>query len=160
MDKKVEPDITSLEPIPPGLLRLLASLIYDLFLIFAIIMSYGGLIVLVKIVLLGNEPALQYQYNPLTKTITLFGLYVSISSYFYLCWRKQGQTLGMKTWQIKLQGLNGKLPSSKQCILRILVGSIAFAFFGLGFFWRYITPQKASWQDIASETEIILFKRT
>jgi hypothetical protein len=41
-----------------------------------------------------------------------------------------------------------------------LVGSIAFAFFGLGFFWRYITPQKASWQDIASETEIILFKRT
>ena len=160
MDKKIELDATSSESMPPGLLRLLASLIYDSFLLFAIVMSYGGLIVLVKIVLLGNESALEYQYNPLTKTITLFGLYVSISSYFYFCWRKRGQTLGMKTWQIKLQDLNGKLPSSKQCILRILVGSIAFALFGLGFFWRYLTPQKASWQDIASETEIILVKRT
>ena len=102
MDKKIQLGITRSEPTQPGLLRLFASLIYDSFLIFAIVMSYGVLIVIVKVVLLGNEVALHYQYNPLTKTLTLLGLYVSISSYFYLCWRKQGQTLGMKTWQIKL----------------------------------------------------------
>ena len=110
--------------------------------------------------LLGSESAMQYQYNPLTKTITLIGLYISIGSFFYLCWRKQGQPLGMKPWRIILQGLNGKPPSSKQCILRIMVASIAFACFGLGFFWRYINSQKASWQDIVSKTEIILLKST
>jgi len=160
MDKQIELDIASSKSIQPGLLRVFASLIYDSFLIFAIVMSYGVLIVIVKVVFLGNEVALHYQYNPLTKTLTLLGLYVSISSYFYLCWRKQGQTLGMKTWRIKLQGLDGKLPSSKQCVLRILVASIAYAFFGLGFFWRYLTPKKVSWQDIVSETEIICFKST
>ena len=160
MDKQIELDIASSKSIQPGLLRVFASLIYDSFLIFAIVMSYGVLIVIVKVVFLGNVVALHYQYNPLTKTLTLLGLYVSISSYFYLCWRKQGQTLGMKTWQIKLQDVNGNSPTPKQCILRILIASIAFAFFGLGFFWRYLTPKKSSWQDMASDTEIVCLKST
>ncbi|UHL65482.1 RDD family protein [Paralcaligenes sp. KSB-10] len=48
-------------------------------------------------------------------------LFVAIGLYFVLCWRKQGQTLPMKTWNIRLIDRNGASPPLSRLILRYIL---------------------------------------
>lgn len=48
-------------------------------------------------------------------------VFVAIGIYFVLCWRKNGQTLPMKTWDIRLVDRNGALPALSRLILRYML---------------------------------------
>lgn len=48
-------------------------------------------------------------------------VFIAIGVYFIMCWRKQGQTLPMKTWNIQLVDRNGKAPSTERLILRYVL---------------------------------------
>ncbi len=48
-------------------------------------------------------------------------LFIAIGVYFVLCWRKQGQTLPMKTWNIRLIDRNGLSPPTSRLILRYIL---------------------------------------
>lgn len=48
-------------------------------------------------------------------------LFIAIGAYFVLCWRKQGQTLPMKTWNIRLIDRNGLPPPTSRLILRYIL---------------------------------------
>src|SRR5690606_34297266 len=41
--------------------------------------------------------------------------------YFLVCWRMRGQTLPMKTWHIRLAGLDGATPALPRLMLRYLL---------------------------------------
>ena len=84
-------------------MRRLAALIYDGFLIFAITLGYGGLLLLLKITFNGINDLENIQPKPLAQWLSLLGWLVSIVGYYFICWRKQGQTLGMKAWRLRLQ---------------------------------------------------------
>lgn len=59
-------------------------------------------------------------------------LFIVIGVYFVLCWRKNGQTLAMKTWNIILQDHRGRTPSTLKLILRyILMWSLVLIAAGL-----------------------------
>jgi len=45
-------------------------------------------------------------------------LFAAIGFYFVLCWRLGGQTLAMKTWHIRLAGINGSAPGLMRLIVR------------------------------------------
>jgi uncharacterized RDD family membrane protein YckC len=48
-------------------------------------------------------------------------LFVAIGVYFVLCWRSRGQTLPMKTWNIRLVERNGASPAVPQLLLRYVL---------------------------------------
>ncbi|HWK72092.1 MAG TPA: RDD family protein [Burkholderiaceae bacterium] len=48
-------------------------------------------------------------------------LFIAIGVYFIMCWRKRGQTLPMKTWNIRLVYGDGAGPSAGRLFLRYLL---------------------------------------
>ena len=48
-------------------------------------------------------------------------LFVAIGVYFVLCWRRRGQTLPMKTWNIRLLDRDGAAPSVGRLVLRYVL---------------------------------------
>lgn len=48
-------------------------------------------------------------------------LFVAIGVYFLVCWHRRGQTLPMKTWNIKLVDQHGNVPSFGRLVLRYLL---------------------------------------
>lgn len=48
-------------------------------------------------------------------------LFIAIGVYFIMCWRKRGQTLPMKTWNIRLVDRNGASPPTGRLVLRYVL---------------------------------------
>jgi len=56
-------------------------------------------------------------------------VFVAIGIYFVLCWRARGQTLPMKTWNIRLVDRDGATPPLSRLILRyVLIWPIPLVF--------------------------------
>src|SRR3546814_8848049 len=48
-------------------------------------------------------------------------VFIAIGIYFIMCWRARGQTLPMKTWNIRLADRDGSTPPLSRLILRYLL---------------------------------------
>jgi uncharacterized RDD family membrane protein YckC len=141
-----------------SLLRRLAALIYDSFLLIAITFGYGILLLLIKIIFNGLSNLENIQPGPLLQWLSFGGWLGCLFSYYYVCWRKQGQTLGMKAWRLKLQQQNGDLASPKQCLIRGVSAPLSMACVGLGYLWILLPTAKGCLHDALSETEVIIIK--
>jgi len=83
-----------------------------------------------------------YAFDTLTQSrhaLTLrharqFFLFVVIGLYFITCWRRSGQTLPMKAWNIRLVNSTGHRPTSKQMCLRYIFMWI-IPLVGAGMIW-------------------------
>lgn len=149
------------EPYPiANLWRRLAALIYDAFLLFAIVLAYGFLLTLLKVLFNGSQQVEDVQPGALLQWLSFAGLIASLIGYYYICWRKQGQTLGMKSWRLKLQQADGSLATPEQCIKRSLLASLSLAFGGIGYLWCLMSPAKACLHDIYSATEVVVLPKT
>ena len=149
------------EPYPiANLWRRLAALFYDAFLLFAIVLAYGFLLTLLKVLFNGSQQVEDVQPGALLQWLSFAGLIASLIGYYYICWRKQGQTLGMKSWRLKLQQADGSLATPEQCIKRSLLASLSFAAGGIGYLWCLMPPAKACLHDIYSATEVVVLPKT
>jgi len=147
-------------PTPANFLRRLAALIYDAFLLFAITLAYGLLLLLIKVIFNGTQGLEEVQPGPILQWLSLAGWIVALASYYFICWRKQGQTLGMKSWRLKLQQPNGSLATPEQCIKRSILATLSLAIAGIGYFWCLISPASACLHDIYSGTEVVVLPPT
>lgn len=77
------------------------------------------------------------------------GLYATIS------WRRGGQTIGMRPWQMRVVGADdGSNASLRQLWLRYAVGSLSLLLVGAGFWWAWIDRDHLTWHDRASATRM------
>ena len=149
------------EPYPiANLWRRLAALIYDAFLLFAIVLAYGFLITVLKVIFSGSQQVEDVQPGTLLQWLIFAGLIAVLMGYYYICWRKQGQTLGMKSWRLKLQQADGSLATPEQCIKRSLLASLSFACGGIGYLWCLMPPAKSCLHDIYSATEVVVLPKS
>lgn len=90
-----------------------------------------------------------------------FSVYLIVITllFFSYFWRKNGQTLGMQAWRLKVISHDGGKPSWQQCIVRGLVAIISLVFGGAGYWWVFIDKEKCSWQDRASNTRVVLLPK-
>ncbi len=142
-----------------GLLRRLAALLYDAFLVGSIWMLIG--FVLQLIVGPDNNQLVdgRVETNPLLDNI-LFLLMVASSAGFYIgFWTRSGQTLGMIAWRIKLETTGGELISPGQGLIRYLAAWPAFFLLGLGYLWLVIDKNGDAVHDKVSQTIVILLPR-
>lgn len=124
-----------------GLFRRLAAMFYDLLLMvalwfvatFAMLPLTGG-----EAILTSSQGLLGHFYHALLLLLAV--------AYFGLCWTRGGQTLGLKAWRIRLEGMDGRSPGWGDALLRFTTGaaSVLLAVIGL---WRLRMPGW-SWSNL------------
>lgn len=140
-------------PAKPSLLRHLAAIIYDTFLVIALVAVVNALALGIVVKLSGGKT--QVLSPHLVQLLTA----VSIMGFFCLFWRKRGQTLGMQAWRIQLVDANGHPPGFGKGILRCIGAVASIGCLGLGYLWSLVDRNKRYWHDYFSQTELILLPK-
>jgi uncharacterized RDD family membrane protein YckC len=147
-----------------GLGRYLAAMFYDFLLLLGIILS-TAIIIPAILTAIGSQTAVQegqivHQVEPFIDAAFFQVYFVLVISFFYCWfWRKNGQTLGMQSWRLKLITTNDEKVSLKHCLLRLTGASISLLCFGLGYLWIYLDKDKRSWHDRLSKTRLIVLPK-
>lgn len=100
----------------PGLRRRLACFLYEGVLLFGVVMVTGllyGLVTRQQHALVG------------TGGLQLF-MFIVLGLYFVVFWSRSGQTLAMQTWHVRLQTLDGRVPSVRRAAMRYLLAWLWF----------------------------------
>ena len=70
-------------------------------------------------------------------------------------WVRNGQTLGMLAWRVKVvQAGHGAKITWKQALIRYLCSYLSWAALGLGFWWSLWDKERKTWHDRLSGTEL------
>ena len=138
---------------PPPLWRHGLAMLYDTLLVVPLFMAAAG----VWVAILGptdslNDPAVPASLQRLSWLLILL-------LFFGIFWRRAGQTLGMQAWRIQLVSDSAAAFTWRQVIKRVLGALLAALPLGLGYLWRYVSPQKRYWHDTWSGTHLILLPK-
>lgn len=141
----------------PGLIRRLAAMLYDGLICVALALTLTGLYTLISVKLVGAE-AYQAQaaanpgaFDPLLASILFIVLYL----FFAYFWLRNGQTLGMQAWHLKVENPDGSRISLQQALLRYLMGWLSWLTLGAGYLWILVDRDKLSWTDRFSNSRIV-----
>ena len=133
-----------------GLLRRIGSMLYDILLIFA-------LMILVTYAFIAARSG--ESVEPDDNFIYQLTLVLVIYFFFVGFWVRSGRTLGMQSWRLQLVDENGYRPNLKAATIRFFSALISWLPFGLGFLWQLWDKNKLTWHDRISKTKIIYFPK-
>lgn len=143
-----------------NLFRRIMAMLYDAFLLLGISFAYGVIVLLIR-KLVGDD-TMQAPSNAL-QVIIVIGLWFCYALFYVWCWRKTGQTLGMKSWRLQLlqedQSQDQQLPGWKECWLRCLLAPLSMAMLGIGYLWCLVDKQGDCLHDIYSNTKVVLLPK-
>jgi uncharacterized RDD family membrane protein YckC len=135
---------------PPGFLRRLGAMLYDSLLLLALLMMLSYPYVWLTG---GDKPGL------VMKTAYQFYL-LAICFFFYAgFWVRGGQTLGLRTWRLKLVRDDGGPITWADAAKRFGFAWISLLSLGLGFLWVIYDKEKLAWHDRWSGTRLVRFPK-
>jgi uncharacterized RDD family membrane protein YckC len=82
-----------------------------------------------------------------------------VAAFYFYFWRRNGQTLGMQAWRLRLDSKDGGRASLRQCLIRMPVGFLSLLCGGLGYWWIWIDRDRLSWHDRASGTRVAVLPK-
>lgn len=134
----------------PSLLRRLGAVLYDTLLLAALLMLASFLYVPLV------DQALAPPFNR-----AIYQLYLLTISLAYFCWFwvHGGQTLGLRTWRLRLVARDGGAVTWMQAVRRFLAAIVSWLCLGLGFLWVLVDREKLAWHDRFSGTRLILLPK-
>lgn len=103
-------------PATPALIRRLAAFVYEGVLMFGIVMVVG----------LAFGIATDQRHGLSHRSGLQAALFVAFALYFLYFWSRNGQTLAMKTWHLKLVTEHGTPPTLMRCACRYLAAWLWF----------------------------------
>ena len=84
-------------------------------------------------------------------------IFVVLGVYFVWCWRRDGQTLAMQTWRLKLvNAADGHIPAPGRCWLRYALSWPSVWAGGLGLVWALVDRDRQFLHDRLAGTCIVL----
>ena len=137
-----------------GLLRRLASIVYDAL----IVIAFWFFITAIYLGATGVD-------TPRSSTdlqLTLFPLLMAATFLFYYWfWSHGGQTLGMRAWRLQVvdANLDGRPVNFFQCLSRFLMATLSLGCFGLGYIWVLFSASGDSWHDSLSNTRTLVLPK-
>ena len=147
-------------PVPrAGFGRRILAIVYDALVVTAVIMfAFGVLLALValavKLGLLslpeGADHASLLQGTP----IPLIYLSAVVLWFYVGFWTRGGQTLGMRTWRLRVRNSDNSRISKKQALIRAIT-----ALFGLGNLWVLFGQEKLALQDRIAKCEVVVLSK-
>ncbi len=132
----------------PGFFRHMAAMAYDSILLLALLF-------------LATALALPFNNGEaFSSSQFIFPVYIFLVSFCYFgwFWTHGGQTLGMKTWKLKLLTQEHQNLSWPLAFKRFLLATLSLFCIGLGFLWKFIDKKHYTWHDRLSKT--VLFYQT
>jgi uncharacterized RDD family membrane protein YckC len=133
-------------PASVALWRRLAAIFYDVLVLGAVLFFASAVVVATlggKAVAAGNP---------------FFALYLIIVSYAYFgyCWVRGGQTLGMRTWNIRLLNRdNDRCISWRQSLIRFCTAIGSWLILGIGFLAALTDADERTWHDRLSCSRLV-----
>jgi uncharacterized RDD family membrane protein YckC len=119
---------------------------YDFLLLFALLLMAG----ILSLPLTGDDLA-NYHYTWGYRFYLLSVAYI----YFALSWTRKGQTLGMKTWGVRVEHEDGRNLTWFSSLLRFSVALVSWSCAGAGFWWALFDKHGRTWHDILSKTRLV-----
>ncbi|MBA4503538.1 RDD family protein [Marinobacterium marinum] len=128
---------------PASFIKRLLAMVYDTLLVIALWMVIGTIAVA-----LNNGEAISIDSSP-RSTIALFNsaLFCATFLFFGFFWTRNGQTLGMLAWRLRVQTMAGGRLSWGQALIRFLIAIPSLGLFGIGFLWMLLTDERLSLHD-------------
>lgn len=136
---------------PAGLLRRLAALVYDALLVLALWMIATALF----LPFTGGE-AVSWETTPLLRILHDVVLVGVLVGFYGIFWTRQGHTLGMASWRLRLERLDGRLPTWGDTVRRIGASVLSWLPLGLGWWWCLFDAERRTWHDILSRTRVVV----
>jgi uncharacterized RDD family membrane protein YckC len=141
----------------PGLPRRFAAMVYDCLLIMAISILYGAIMAGVNVAIKGAPADGERITWGVFGVVVFCGWILTIGYFFCYFWHKSGQTLGMKTWRMKIANNHDlNCPSYRQCIIRCLCAPFSLCLLGVGYWFMYTNPERQTLHDKVSNTRTLL----
>jgi uncharacterized RDD family membrane protein YckC len=131
---------------PPGFLRRLGAMFYDGLLLLALLMMLSYPYVWLTG---GAKPGLLVK--------TLYQLYLLAICFFFFAgsWVRAGQTLGLRTWRMRLVRNDGGPITWSIASKRFAFAWLSLLCLGLGFLWVMYDRDKLAWHDRLSGTKLM-----
>jgi uncharacterized RDD family membrane protein YckC len=133
-----------------GLFRRIGAMLYDGLLVLALLF----LATLPFIAVRGGEPV-ESSENWLYRFVLALVIYV----FFVGFWSRSGRTLGMQSWGLQLQRLDGRPVTVATASIRFFAALISWAPAGLGFLWQLWDKDQLAWHDRLSGTRLAYFPK-
>jgi uncharacterized RDD family membrane protein YckC len=137
-----------------GFGRRFAALIYDGFLLIAVLMPYTWVVVLI------HGGAVTEASGRLSWWAFRAGALAIMAAYYVLNWTRSGQTLGMRAWRLRTLTDSGERLQVAQAVVRFCWGLAAWLPFGLGVLWLYADPEHLALHDRLSRTRVVVLARS
>lgn len=132
--------------LPAPLWRRFGAALYDGLLLLAMFMA-----ALFLEVILRDLAGLPRSWAALRALALLLGL-----GFFGWFWTHGGQTLGMRSWRLRLRSADGSPVRWPQAMLRYTVALFSWGLAGLGLWWSLFDAQRRTWHDLAAGTEMVV----
>ena len=133
----------------PSLARRLGAILYDSLLVLALMF----LVTLPFIAMRGGEPV-EPGAGPYRVT-----LYVMAYIFYVGFWSWHGRTLGMQSWRMQIESMDGKKPTFARANLRFLAANLSLIPLGLGFWWQLWDKDGLTWHDRLSGTRLRFYPK-
>lgn len=148
-----------------GPIARLAALGYDCFLIFGLLVVPLWILTAIR-----QRAALQGEALPTNgvvhelppiapQPVLLLYMICVVAGFYYYFWRRNGQTLGMQAWRLRLDNRAGGRATPLQCLKRMPVGLLALLCGGLGYWWIWFDREGRAWQDRFSDTRVVVLPK-
>jgi uncharacterized RDD family membrane protein YckC len=134
----------------PSIARRLASALYDLLL-------------LVALVFIATWPFLAFfgdSTHGWRRHVLQAWVVIVVGAYFVWFWTHSGQTLPMKTWNIRVVAADGGRVGIPRAIHRYLIALLGLAALGLGFVWALFDRDRQFLHDRLARTALVDAKKT
>lgn len=126
-----------------SLLRRIAAIFYDLLLLTGVLFVVSAIAVAV------NQGEVTHPIRYVYLILVSFGFY----GWF---WTNGGQTLGLRTWRLKVISERHEKLTWKDAAIRFGASWIAFTPAAAGLFWILFDRDKLAWHDRLSSTRVVL----
>jgi len=151
---------TVIEYSTPSLMRRFAAMVYDSLLIMALSILYGAIMAGINVAIKGAPETGERITWGVFGVVVFIGWILTIGLFFCYFWHKSGQTLGMKTWRMKIVNSNDlNCPSYAQCIIRFLCAPISLCLVGAGYWMMYTNTERQTLHDKISKTRTLLLSK-
>ncbi len=137
-----------------GLLRRLGAMVYDALLVIAVLMVVTALF----LPFTGGEAITPAQSGAIEYFYRLVMLLVVVG-FFALFWTRQGQTLGMAAWRLRIERQDGQRLTWGDAFKRLGAACLSWLPAGAGFLWILIDAEHLAWHDRMSGTRLVVEPR-
>jgi uncharacterized RDD family membrane protein YckC len=129
----------------PGIARRLASGLYELLLLVALVF-----LATFPFLAFFGDATLGWRRHVLQAWVVLV-----CGAYFAWFWTRGGQTLPMKTWNLRVARADGTPLTMADAVRRYVLAVVGFFALGLGFLWAFVDRDRQFLHDRACGTAIL-----